>query len=234
MKLILNSAIALLLLINVTACNNTDKSAPTLDKTTERLIVKEKTIVNDIVEEEYDFDKIQNVKHGKSTVFYPSGKIMIEQNYNAGSLEGLQTYYFESGKVQSKINFEKGNKAGSFVYYYENGNIKQEGTYKNNGIEGILKGYYENGNLKEVTTFVDGWENGPFEEYNENGIIAVKGSYIPNPDPEALPLEQGILEEYDAEGKLKTKKDCNKGICPTIWDVVKGDIKPKTQNIPNN
>lgn len=231
MKIILNSSIAFMVFLSITACNNTPQ-VNKIEKTTERVIIKEKSIVNDILEEEYDFDKIQNVKHGNSKLFYPSGKVLVEQSYDEGKLNGLQTYYYESGQVQSKVNFEKGNKVGAFVYYFENGKIKQEGTYKNNGIEGILKGYYENGNLKEVTTFNDGWENGPFEEYTEAGIIAAKGSYIPNPDPEALPLEQGLLEEYDAEGNLKTKKECDQGRCTTIWDVKKGNITPKKIIVP--
>jgi antitoxin component YwqK of YwqJK toxin-antitoxin module len=218
--LVKNAALALFLL-TMSACGGSD--APKTNETASVEVKKDMT-ADGKLQEEYEFDKARGLKNGKSKIFFDDGKVMIEQNYKLGKLDGKQTTYHPNGKVKSEISFIEDRQNGAFVFYHDNGTKYQEGTYKESAIEGVLKTYYPNGKLKESVTLVNGAENGAFEEYSEAGIISAKGNYVA--DEEGNAKEQGILEEYDETGKLIAKKDCEMGVCYKIWDIEKGDIKP--------
>ena len=65
----------------------------------------------------------------------------------------------------------------------------------------------------------DNNENGPFKEYYPNGNIHWEGNYL-NGDNEF-----GILNEYNEQGELIKKMDCDSmAVCKTIWTKENGDI----------
>ncbi len=179
-------------------------------------------------QEEYEFDAKRKLRHGKSVFYYEDGKPMIEQTYKDGKREGLQKKFYPDGKLEAEIEHKNDMMEGAFVFYYPDGKKKYEGTHKNNGLHGQVRSYYPSGTLKELVTMVDGFENGAFEEYYDTtGTIKTKGTYTSLPEEEGRAAEQGLLEEYNPAGEVIAKKDCDKGVCYTIWTKEKGDIKPK-------
>lgn len=175
-------------------------------------------------QEDYQFDKKTQLRHGKSTLYFEDGKVLIEQTFDQGKLVGKHLMYYLNGKVNSEVFFVVGKREGAFKDFFEDGTLKQEGVYKNELIEGPLKTYYANGKLKEIVMFVGGTENGAFEDFDEAGRLKARGTYVTNAEGEAK--ENGLLEEMDSTGQVIAKKDCEMGTCYQIWDIKIGDMKP--------
>ena len=180
------------------------------------------------VVEEYQMDSVRKIKHGYEKIYDNAGKLTSERNYKMGQAEGAEVFYHTNGQVKSQIVNNNNRRNGAFKHFYENGQLEQEGVYKDDGIEGVLNVYYQSGKPKETLNFKNGDANGSFVEYNENGSLKAKGSYISNANGEEL--EQGLLELYNDKGELKSKMNCETGVCRTIWTVEKGDITPQKLN----
>lgn len=176
-------------------------------------------------QEEYEFDKKTQLRHGKSVFYYEDGKVLIEQTFDQGKIVGKQVLYYPNGKVKSETLYAAGKREGGFKDYFEDGTLMQEGTNKNNVLEGPLKTYYANGKLKETVMMAGGLESGAFEEYDEAGRLTTRGTYTTNGEGEAK--ENGLLEEFDSTGQVVAKRECEMGTCYQIWDIKKGDMKPK-------
>ena len=78
---------------------------------------------------------VNDVRHGKSTRYYPYGKVMEEQDYQNGIKEGFYKRYYYSGQVKQEGEYIAGKKEGKWVRYYEDGEAASEGYYKNTKYE---------------------------------------------------------------------------------------------------
>ncbi|MCB0703752.1 MAG: toxin-antitoxin system YwqK family antitoxin [Saprospiraceae bacterium] len=158
-------------------------------------------------------------RDGRYQAFYPSGELMEEAYYANDTLNGLRRMFYENGTVQIEEHYEMGKFIGSFKAYHANGKLELAGEYINNAMEGEWRGYYDNGQLREVVLFSGNQENGPFVEYYDNGNVKAEGTYL-NGD-----TEQGLLQEYNEEGVLVRKAECDNGACKTIWTLESGDVQ---------
>lgn len=141
----------------------------------------------------------------------PEGKLVEEVNYESDTLQGLRILYYSEGDTQTVETYDRGLFEGPWRTYYENGVLKQEGLYAGNQMTGEWRRYYQNGQLMEVVTFSGNAENGPFVEYYPNGKLKAEGAYLDGD------YEHGLLKEYNEEGLLVRKAQCENGICRTIW-----------------
>lgn len=161
----------------------------------------------------------KGLKHGVYQKFSLDGSLYEEAHYTHGKLDGTRFIYHPSGSVDIKEYYLDDKLEGDYKQYNEKGVLIFEATYTNNVLGGIVKTYFEDASLKEEVTFESNEENGPFTEFHPNGKIHWKGNYL-NGDNEI-----GVLEEYDLNGTLIKKMDCNgKGICKTTWTLEKGDV----------
>ena len=71
----------------------------------------------------------------------------------------------------------------------------------------------------EEVAFEGNMENGPFKEFYENGKPKATGAYLEGDN------EHGELLEYDTTGTLIARKQCDRGICKTLWTLEKGDVQ---------
>ena len=173
---------------------------------------------NGKVHEVYSVDD-QGKKHGIYTRFDLEGNKMETAHYTHGMLDGERLIYYPEGTKEIREVYINDQLEGSYQRFDQEGNLTFEAQYTKNILGGIAKSYYSNGTLKEEVTFVNNEENGPFTEYHENGKLAWKGTYR-NGDNEF-----GVLEEYDVNGMLIKKLNCDeRGICKTIWTKEDGDI----------
>ena len=106
-----------------------------------------------------------------------------------------------------------GSYEGPFKYWFATGVLMQEGNYINNNIEGDLKTYYPNGVLKEIVSFSKSVENGAYIMYHQNGKIREEGHFLNGPLPD------GTIKQYNDEGVLIRKQECDKGTCETVWEL---------------
>lgn len=141
----------------------------------------------------------------------PKGNKVEEAQYKNDTLNGWRILYSENGDTQTVENYKMGAFDGEFKVFYDNGKLKLLGFYKNNEMIGKWKGFYDNGILKEEVQFQNNAENGPFLEYYPNGKLKAEGAYL-NGDS-----EHGELKEYNEAGILVKRKECNNGICKTVW-----------------
>lgn len=172
--------------------------------------------------ERFTRDPKTKLKEGlHETFFTTNGGKSAESNYKAGVLHGEQIFYFENGQIMERRNYDKtGSFTGAFKAFHESGSMRSEGQYENGAMTGKWKFFYKSGNIKEIIFFRDNVENGPFIEYYDNGKISAEGTY-------ANELEHGLLKIYDDKGNLTMQKQCENGVCRTVWksDLAKDSTK---------
>ena len=81
---------------------------------------------------------IGKVLEGKWLYYHEdSPKIMTQENYKNGKLEGLKTVFYLNGKIAEKTNFLNGLKEGVYQKIAENGVLFEDAIYKNNELDGL-------------------------------------------------------------------------------------------------
>lgn len=176
---------------------------------------------NGVVHEVYQTND-DGQKHGSYERHDLKGNLIEVANYKMGKLDGLRTLYYPDGKIEIEENYAQDLLEGEYRSYYESGIIQLETIYEGNVMNDTLRTYYLDGTPKEVVLMKDNDENGPFVEYHPNGQKHWEGTYR-NGDNEV-----GLLSEYDTEGQLIKKMQCSdKSICQTIWTLADGDITPQ-------
>ncbi len=184
--------------------------------------VIEKRNENGLLIERYTINKSTKLKEGFHEIFSANSNALVQtSNYKAGVLDGDQIVYYETGQIEEKRHLdETGSLSGDFLSYFENGKMKSEGHYAYGAMNGKWKFFYSNGNVKQILYYRDNVENGPFVEFHETGKMAAEGTYEND-------LEHGLLKIYDKDGTLTEQRDCNNGVCRTIWrsDVSKDGSK---------
>jgi len=178
-------------------------------------------ITNDqgVVIEKYQINK-DSLKHGLYEGFYEEGSLREQTQFKEGNYEGLRTMYYADGVVEIEETYSNNELHGPFKAFHKNGVLNLEVEYVNGQMNGLLKRYYDTGTLQEEVTIVDGIENGPFKEYFSNGQVEWEGKYV-NGDN-----EDGLLVQYEEDGSIIKKMQCQAGVCRTIWTAKDGDIKP--------
>lgn len=164
--------------------------------------------------EKYGIEKNEGTKNGKYLRYYMNGKVAEEVNFLNGDKQGKRKLFNEDGSIESETDYVNGLINGEHNVFYPNGQVLLHSTYVSSQIVGLLTKYYESGGKMEEVLFDNDMENGPFTEYYENGQIKWKGSYRNGEH------EFGILENFDDQGQLIKRMDCDSlGICKTIWKV---------------
>ncbi len=152
-------------------------------------------------------------KNGYYRMYHENGQIALEMFYKNDKLHGEVKSFYPNGQIESYAKAEGDLYVGPFQYWFINGNLKQEGVYVNDKIEGDLKTYYPNGQLKEIVFFSNSVENGPYTFYYQDGQLKEEGHFLNGPIPD------GLIKEYNAEGKLQRKRSCQAGTCELIWEL---------------
>lgn len=166
-----------------------------------------------ILIEKYERRTADGAKHGLYQKFMEDGTLFIQAQYENDTLHGKHTFFFPTGQAQSFETYERGQMHGAYQKYFEDGKVQSEGQYENGVMTGKWKKFYANGQVEEIVQFVNNDEQGPFEEFYENGKMKARGVYKKGPD-----TEDGLLEEFDENGELVKKKECESGRCKTIWE----------------
>jgi antitoxin component YwqK of YwqJK toxin-antitoxin module len=159
----------------------------------------------------YQRSRSTGVKSGYYHHLDEKGLLLEEAHYLNDQLHGTRRLFYEDGSVRIEETYDKGDFHGAYRDYYPDGVLDSEGEYVRNEMVGLWRRHYPNGQLMEEVTFVGNLENGPFREWYENGALKATGAYLEGDK------EHGELLEYDTSGELMARKECNRGICKTIW-----------------
>lgn len=122
------------------------------------------------------------------------GKVIMEETFQKGLMNGPYKRYFASGQTALLGNYLNSLKHGVFNRYYDNGETSQTAEYKYGMLEGDVELYYPSGAIKERYTYVKGKKNGEYIKYFESGGIMTEGKYIND-------LKEGIFQNYYESGE---------------------------------
>lgn len=89
-------------------------------------------------------------KDGVGQIFFESGILAAEGEFQKGRRIGYWKHNYDSGKLLAEGEYFDGLKSGTWVFYYGNGNIKAQGKYYNDLKHGLWKEWDRRGNLSEV------------------------------------------------------------------------------------
>ena len=167
-----------------------------------------------------------NKKHGDFIYYfdYDNDLIYSKVNYSNDMKNGKSTSYYESGKIRSSGNYSKGKRNGKWISYYRNGLIKESENYRNDERNGELKRFAENGNILVTGQYLNNKENGEWKSYYsktegllhrrklyKNGELINSSQYRSDKSIQTKVKvnvsADGInyyIEEYDLNGKIKS------------------------------
>ena len=149
-----------------------------------------------ILEENYRNQKL----HGKRSEWYVYSKgktrLIKENNYWEGQLDGLQQEWFSEGEIKNEYNYKKGKLDGPQVARFEKDKVRFELNYVQGKPEGVQKEWTDEMAKKYELKFVNGkldgfqrwwaYDGKVFEEDWKNGILTL----------ETTKKEKSVLEKY--------------------------------------
>lgn len=113
----------------------------------------------------------------KVNFFSDKGKLETSGFFINKIRVGKWEYYFTNGKLLSEEFYDKGKLNGFLINYYPNGKITEETYYKNNKKEGVSKKYSSDGILIEEINYQNDKPNGLAKYYELNGSLKERGVY---------------------------------------------------------
>lgn len=109
--------------------------------------------------------------NGKLRLYYPSGVVSADIEYQNGVKNGVQQKFYTDGKQRAYAVFANGKVQGGASFYYPNGRMEFEEQFDNGVLNGIRRGFYEDGTLKLEETYVSGFKDGRERRYYPNGKL---------------------------------------------------------------
>ncbi len=120
-----------------------------------------------------------NSQNVSVSYYYPDGKLKSKGNMMGQKREGKWTYFFKDGiKVLSEELYKNGLLEGDYKTYYINGKLTEWSKYKNGLLNGTSKRFTEDGILIEEINYKEGKLNGEAKYYNTSGELMLKGFYL--------------------------------------------------------
>lgn len=121
-----------------------------------------------------------NKWNGMARIFYESGKLKFEGEYDEGKEVGEHIYKHENGVISNIGTFIDGKAEGLFTLRYESGNVNTKTMYENGLLHGEHIALFDNdGNtLRRVYHYITGRYSGVFETYYVSGNMESEGVYL--------------------------------------------------------
>lgn len=115
----------------------------------------------------YEFDFVNDKKHGPSKRYFVGEKVMDEVDYIDGKKDGNYRKYYYSGQVKEEGQYENGKRSGKWLYYYDDGTVKIEGSYKLGQMDGEWATKDKKGNIRSQRTYSNGVDTEIIKKQNE-------------------------------------------------------------------
>lgn len=147
----------------------------------------------------------QELKHGKETTWYESGKIKSEVVYEQGLPQGKAVSYYEDGTKASETPFVGGEKEGEEMEWFPDGKMRKLITYSKGNRNGLYKEWYENGNPKKQDSYVDNVLDGICMTFHDNGKKETECTYRQG-------KLEGLKQEWYPTGRIAAKATYEKGV----------------------
>jgi antitoxin component YwqK of YwqJK toxin-antitoxin module len=124
---------------------------------------------------------VNDLRHGKSRIFYPGGELLEETTYADNQKTGPYKAYFITGKPFLECTYAYDLRQGFCVTYYPSGAMEVDARYQDGLPDGDWKYFTETGELRYTL------------KYREGELL--------NPEV-LLQVETQILENLESQGKI--------------------------------
>ncbi|MFT4600032.1 MAG: antitoxin component YwqK of YwqJK toxin-antitoxin module [Arenicella sp.] len=153
------------------------------------------TFYNEQEEITHTFVYANDMKNGCATLFDSIGNVSQEIYYVDDKRQGESVWFFEDGAIKKTLNFDNDKESGIGLEYNKDGIVIVEEEYNN----GYLRNTKKFNQLDE-----EGNKTGVWREYFGNGEIKSETSYKGG-------LKDGLMKEFDKDGKLLTINEMENG-----------------------
>lgn len=153
-------------------------------------------------------------KNGLWQYFGNSGKLIMEESYNHGKLDGKSVVYWQSQENQPmEIKYWKDSmKHGDWIWFYEDGKVRQKAHYELDSLSGDFTVFFPDGKIHISGSYSGNIRDGLWIYNNEDGSERLRIEYnkgvIANQDEYERAETKLINEEYlDQQGKHLDPQD---------------------------
>lgn len=147
-------------------------------------------------------------KNGTWKYYGNGNKLLLEENYNHGMLDGQSIVYWQTQANQPMEikNWKDSLKHGDWIWFYEDGKIRMKATYEQDKLQGEFSVYYADGKTSLSGTYYNNVRDGKWQYFKEDGsekfTIEYNKGKIVNQDEYERAETKMINEEYlEQEGK---------------------------------
>lgn len=118
----------------------------------------------------------------KERLFYPNGKVKIEQFYQGMFLHGPSKFFSQEGKMLAQAWFVHGQQQGKMLTYYLSGQAHSVQRFRDGQKQGKQEFFYPDGILKTSLSYLSGCLHSEIESacrlYHPNGQLAREQYFI--------------------------------------------------------
>jgi uncharacterized protein len=118
---------------------------------------------------------VNGEENGTWGLFYFSGQLIQEEEWEEGKLMDVGPYYSIEGDTLPKGSFKDGN--GIKLAYYISGKLANQVTYKEGVPHGTWTEFHEDGSVSAKGEMKEGQRNGLWIFYYPNGKTESEGNY---------------------------------------------------------
>lgn len=93
---------------------------------------------------------------GQALLFYPDGKVKLENYYSKGKMHGPSRFFGTNGQILAESFYVKGLQQGKGQWYYASGNLYSLQRFKDGVWHGPQEYYYEDGAIKTLVNYDEG------------------------------------------------------------------------------
>lgn len=134
-------------------------------------------------------------KKAGNWLYFSEGKKIAEENYTAGSKNGLSRKFYPTGELLEETEWKNDLRDGKYRTFFKNGKPYLECLYRNHARNGYCISYFPTG-IPEVEAFYqDDLPEGEWKFFRENGEL----NYT-------LQYRQGVLLNPEVLRKLDTQQ----------------------------
>ncbi|MCQ2608830.1 MAG: hypothetical protein MJ197_09115 [Bacteroidales bacterium] len=118
-------------------------------------------------------------KNGLWQYFGDNNKVIMEESYNHGKLNGKSVVYWQNQENQPMEikNWKDSVKDGDWIWFYEDGKIRQKARYKEDKLDGEFKVFFADGICHIDGKYADNVRDGLWQYFKEDGSLKLKIEY---------------------------------------------------------
>ena len=109
---------------------------------------------------------------GEWKYYHLASKIlMTTENYIEGKLDGVRTVFYSSGKIAEEANYQNNLKNGFYKKYTEKGTLLEESNFKNDVYSGLAIFRDGSGEIASMGNFVNGKKSGIWQFFEKGKLV---------------------------------------------------------------